>query len=79
VQLLEDQADAARGNAGVMQTPMLATVGDGTGILRPHAGEGLEQGGFAGARGAHHGHKPAARNRDIEVTDQHASAPFRVR
>ena len=73
VQLLEDQADATAEMAGVMQTPMLATVGDGSRMPRVHPGKGLEQGGFPGARRADHGNKPAARHRHVEVADQYTS------
>jgi hypothetical protein len=38
-----------------------------------HPGEGLEQGGFAGARRTYHGNEPSSRDRHVEVADQHAS------
>jgi hypothetical protein len=76
VQLLEDQANTPAKIAGGMETAMLAAVGDRTGAVRVYAGEGLEQRRFAGAGRAHHRDKLAARNRDVEVADQNASAPL---
>jgi hypothetical protein len=73
VQLLEDQADATAEMAGVMETPMLATVGDGSHMPRVHPGKCLEQRGFPRARRAYHRNKAASRHRHVEVTDQDAS------
>jgi hypothetical protein len=74
MQLLEDEAYATAELARVMETPVLATVGDGSFMLRAHPRESLEQGGFAGARWAYHGNKPTSRNRHVEVADQYAPA-----
>jgi hypothetical protein len=76
VELLEDESNATPVGAGLVQTSVLATIGDRTRAVRAHPSQGLEQCGFAGAGRTHDRHELSAGNRQIEIADQDPTAAF---